>query len=337
MDPLSPARGPGEHRYWREMIGAYVLGGLDEEERAALQEHLDGCPSCRAEVEELWPVVDALADATPERIASEEAPPVDLRDRVLAQIGRERRFRRWRQSGRWLGRSSLAAAAAALFVAIGFFLLPRLLAPEVPLEPVAFSREAPGVEAEANLIDHTWGTETRLVVSGLKEGQTYEVALENEDGEEVPSGAFIGTGDEPIECNLNAALLRENATGLEVSSANGELILYADLSGNAQNRDNAAPNDPEMARIPDVRGMFREAAEKELREAGFEVEADYRKSSPDEAGKILSQSPPGDGSQAEKGSRILITLGAGSGGPGDLPIPAGGAPSRSQYSEDPTY
>ena len=69
--------------------------------------------------------------------------------------------------------------------------------------------------------------------SGLKKGQTYRVILLSEDGEEVPSGAFIGTGSEPVECNLNAALLRENAIGLVVRSANGEVMLRADLSESA--------------------------------------------------------------------------------------------------------
>ena len=45
----------------------------------------------------------------------------------------------------------------------------------------------------------------------------------------MPSGAFIGTGDEAIECRMNAALLREEATGLEVRTTGGDLVLDADL------------------------------------------------------------------------------------------------------------
>ena len=254
MDPMTPGNridGPEEHRYWREMIGAFVLGRLDEDKRAALQAHLDGCAECRAEVEELRPVAGALADAAPEHIDPEEFPPADLIDGVIAQVGRERQLQRRRQRRRWFGRSALAAAAAALFVAIGFFVLPQILAPEVPLEPVAFSEVAPGVEAEADLIAHTWGTETKLVASGLEDGQTYRVMLRGEDGARVPSGAFIGTGNEPVECNLNAALLREDATRLVVRTADGELVLSADLSENPQ----SAHRNPSLAGIfpPGVR------------------------------------------------------------------------------------
>ena len=221
-----------DHRYWREMLGAYLLGGLDEEERIGLEAHLDGCAECRAELAEIRPVAGALANAAPEHINPEEFPPADLIDGVIAQVDRERQLHRRRQRRRWFGRSALAAAATALFVAIGFFVLPQLLAPGVPLEPVAFSEVAPGVEAEADLIAHTWGTETRLVASGLEEDQTYRVVLRSEDGARVPSGAFIGTGNEPMECNLNAALLREDATRLVVRAADGELVLSADLSEN---------------------------------------------------------------------------------------------------------
>ena len=99
------------------------------------------------------------------------------------------------------------------------------------------------MEAEASLIDHTWGTETILVVSGLEDGETYELTLRDEDGAPVDSGAFIGTGDKPLECRMNAALLREEATGLEVRTDEGDLVLSADLpeKGTVQNAISIPP------------------------------------------------------------------------------------------------
>ncbi len=229
---MNPADGSREHRYWREMIGAFLLGELDEEQRTALQAHLDGCDQCRAELAELRPVVAALAEVNPGLFETEEPrPPVDLLERTLSRVGQARRtedeLRRLRRNG-LIRRAALATVAAALLVAIGLFaLVPKITGP--PLEPVAFSEVPAGVEAEANLIDHTWGTETILVVSGLEDGETYRLTLRDEDGEAVPSGAFIGTGEQPVECRMNAALLREEATGLEVRTAEGDLVLGADL------------------------------------------------------------------------------------------------------------
>lgn len=228
MDGVTSA----DHRYWREMLGAFVLGELDEEQRVALQAHLDGCEECRAQLREIEPVAAALAQAAPEHVADEEPrPPSDLMERTLATIDQARRTEdelQRRRRRRMFRRSALVAVAAAVLISVGSFtLIPKITGP--PLEPVAFSETSSGVEAEANLIDHTWGVETILVVSGLEDGETYELVLRNEDGATVPSGAFIGTGDKPIECRMNAALLREKATGLEVRTTEGDLVLAADL------------------------------------------------------------------------------------------------------------
>ena len=233
---MNPHDGSQEHRRWREMLGAFVLGELDGEQRAALQAHLDGCDQCRAELREIGPVAAALAEADPRLFESEEPrPPADLLERTLARVDQARRTEdelQRRRRNRLIGRSALASAAAALLVAVGLFaLLPRLTGP--PMEPVAFSGAPAGVEAEADLIDHTWGTETILVASGLEDGQAYELVLRDEEGGAVPSGAFIGTGDEPLECRMNAALLREDATGLEVRTAGGDVVLEAELPAGA--------------------------------------------------------------------------------------------------------
>lgn len=232
MDRVNPGDGSQEHRYWREMIGAFVLGELDEEQRTALQAHLDGCEQCRADLADLRPVVAALAEVDPRLFEAEEPRPrADLLERTLTRVEQARRTEdelQRRRRNRLIRHSALAAVAAALLVAIGLFaLVPKITGP--PLEPVAFSEAPAGVEAEANLIDHTWGTETILVVSGLEEGKTYKLTLRDEDGAPVPSGAFIGTGDQPVECRMNAALLREEATGLEVRTSEGDLVLGADL------------------------------------------------------------------------------------------------------------
>lgn len=216
---------PEDHRHLREMIGALLLGDLDETEAAAVRAHVEGCPICQEEMRDLEPVVEALAAASPERLIEPPEPPASLEERTLARISSERRARR----GSRLRRSAVVAAAAVLLVAVGLALVPGLLAPEVPLEPVAFSTIAPGVDAEADLVEHTWGTETILAASGLEDGRTYRVVLLTEDQDTVTSGSFIGTGEDEIECSLNAAVDRDRAAGLEIRAPDGELVLGAEL------------------------------------------------------------------------------------------------------------
>ncbi len=212
------------HRY-REQIGAFLLGKLDGEERTAMQTHLNSCSVCQAEVRELDPVVAALADASPDRIDEDPWPPGDLEELTLAPIlGEIHRGRRRRRRSRW----SALAAAAVCVVAIGLAGFTWLLEPAVALEPLSFS-VAPGVEVEGHLIEHDWGTEIRLDVSGSRDGQTHRVTLVSEDGERVKSGTFIGIGDKMLRCTFNAALLRKDADRLEVRTPGGELVLFANV------------------------------------------------------------------------------------------------------------
>src|ERR671911_2940431 len=184
-----------QHHRYREQIGAFLLGKLDGVELTAMQTHLNSCPVCQAEVRELEPVVAALADAAPDRIEEDPRPPGDLEELTLAPIlGEIHSARRRRRRSRW----STLAAAAICVVVIGLAGFVGLLEPAVALvEPVPFS-VAPGMEVEGHLIAHAWGTEIRLVVSGLRDGQTHRVTLVSKDGERVNAGTFIGVGEKPL-------------------------------------------------------------------------------------------------------------------------------------------
>src|SRR5919112_1080344 len=216
---------PEEHHRYREQVGAFLLGKLDEGERTAMQAHLNSCPACQAEVSELETVVGALADASPDRIDEAPWPPEDLEELTLAPIlGEIHSARRRRLRFRW----SALAAAAICVVAIGLAGFVGLLEPAVALEPLSFS-VAPGMEVEGHLIEHARGTEIRLAVSGSRDGQTHRVTLVSEDGERVNAGTFIGNGERTLRGTFNAALLREDADMLEVRTFGGELMFFAKL------------------------------------------------------------------------------------------------------------
>jgi anti-sigma-K factor RskA len=99
-DPVAPHPHPD--------LAGYVLGALDAGEQAAFEQHLAGCDTCRAEVEELQSL-PALLDRA--------APPIEvpqgLRERTFAAV--ERAAAGSRRRGPLL---HLAAVAAALVVAL---------------------------------------------------------------------------------------------------------------------------------------------------------------------------------------------------------------------------
>ncbi|GAB3721162.1 anti-sigma factor [Nocardiopsis oceani] len=212
------------HRGVRDLLGAYALDMLDDEQRASVAAHLDGCDECRAELDFIGPAAELLPLADPDRVAQQPAPPPELGERVLAVVRTERAPRRRAHRTRHL----VAACAATLLVGIGAGVAGghAAFAPDpVPLESVATTVHDGRVDADAELIPHTWGVEIRLTGSGFEEGGTYRATLLDEHGDTHPAGEFVGVGSEPMVCNLNSALLREDAVGFEITDESGEPVI----------------------------------------------------------------------------------------------------------------
>lgn len=162
----------------RHDLGGYVLSGLEDHERDALEAHLAACLPCRRELEEiagLPALLDLVAEATPR-------PPPQLRDRVLAQAVTSRARRRW-----------LAAAAAVLVAvailggAVGAWIVTAPGGTTLALEAVepfeAGGRLVVREEAGRAVVD--------VEVHGLRrlpEGHAYEVWLSRAEGGLVSLG-----------------------------------------------------------------------------------------------------------------------------------------------------
>ncbi|WJL95972.1 anti-sigma factor [Microbacterium sp. ET2] len=173
-------------------------------------------------------------------------PPRDidaLGDRILRAVDAETESRGMRstvtaaparRSRRWLA-PIVAAACLVVGIAIGVsWPDPAVTTPSGPpgtlgaIEPVALDGVPDDVEIEADLVAHTWGTETVVEATGLDVGATYEVVLIDESGVEYSAGAMLGS-EVPIECRLNAALMRTEAVRLEVRAEDRSILAQADL------------------------------------------------------------------------------------------------------------
>ena len=99
-------RHASEHARFADDDAAYVLGALDPGQRAEFERHLEGCPLCQAQVDELAALPAALAVADPAGWTS-EPPPASLLPHLLWQARAQRRRRRIRTA-------ALAAVAACL-------------------------------------------------------------------------------------------------------------------------------------------------------------------------------------------------------------------------------
>lgn len=246
---MSPADVPdrdAEHRALREALGMHALGLLPDEETVALQAHLDGCPACRAELDELAVTARALESVDPDALPDATArptPPAWLGDALMERVHAESSAARGPGApvvrsiddgprGRGRRRVLLGVAAAVLAVALagGGLATGLALAPDGgPLETVPLAQEAPELDATAGVVPHTWGMEVRIVGSGFVEGGTYRATVLDAANRPVDAGSFLGTGGDELACSLNSSVPRDQARGFTVVDGAGNPVISARL------------------------------------------------------------------------------------------------------------
>lgn len=94
-----------------ELLGAYVLGALDEQEVRTVDEHMASCQKCRDELDGLRDMESALGEVPPEAFL--DGPPEGgdlLLQRTLRQVRSER-------AGQTLRRRAVLGAVAAVAAA----------------------------------------------------------------------------------------------------------------------------------------------------------------------------------------------------------------------------
>jgi anti-sigma-K factor RskA len=177
-----------------DLTAGYALDALDERERAAYEEHLARCESCREELAGLQGAVAALAYA-----ADGPPPPAALRGRVLAAAQAERPnvvpLR-----PRWAVPSAVAAAVAAC-AALGLGLWSASLRSDLSRERTTRDALALVAQPEARRVKLAGANgvvgvspdgRAALAFASLErppDGKAYE-AWVIEDGTARPAGVF---------------------------------------------------------------------------------------------------------------------------------------------------
>lgn len=192
-------------REWRESLGAYALGHLTPQERTGLEAHLEGCPSCRAELQSVNSVAALLPHADPERFGPPPQPPADLGKRILASFDVEMETKKQRRRRRRFNFGFAGGLAAATAALLALVILPGG-GGGAPQQQVAFASLPPGVKIAATLEPHGYGTEIRMYVSGIRSGTLCRVFLTAPDGTRYPAGSFRYRWGEDSEAELSSAL-----------------------------------------------------------------------------------------------------------------------------------
>jgi anti-sigma-K factor RskA len=224
-----------------ELTGAYVLDALSPAETRAFQEHLQHCPSCRVEVQQLRDVVGALPLAV-----EEVEPPANLFGRIQDTIETERPVLKPITGGRTTPRRpvpwsyleiALAGIAAVFIVALGVWNIH--LQNQISNDRSALAYQSaiyraiqqggtvaivPGTgsatTASAAFVQPPSRQHPYLIVNGLpapQSGHVYEVWLIKPRAQPVPAGVFNTGGSGPEIWQLP-----RSATGFSVTAVTEE-------------------------------------------------------------------------------------------------------------------
>jgi anti-sigma-K factor RskA len=186
-----------------ELIPAYALGCLDDDEAERVTGHLRDCPACRAELERYRQVVDNLAYATLEAV-----PPADLRNRLLETIQpvpTELPSQLWWQPLMNLFRRPVPAwslaGALALLLILGIWLIAStepVTHPQASMQTIALLGGEAAPDAQGLLVIGSDGDEGGLVVEDLPAldvDHQYQLWLIDRDGQRTSGAVFSVDAD----------------------------------------------------------------------------------------------------------------------------------------------
>jgi Putative zinc-finger len=206
---------------WQPVLAGWLVAQLSPDEEERLAAHLDGCPSCRVEAGSLMHVAALTLGAEAGAVASDDPPPADLGDRIVARVARERRARR-------AGQVALAMSAAAAAVLAGTLVTRDGGEPALRGEPVSFVRQASGVDASAVLAPDGGGSLIELTATGLDPNLTYSLWLTPPGGsyaDRIPAGTFRPDGDGEVDVRLRCALPADEMGRAWATTPEGDVAL----------------------------------------------------------------------------------------------------------------
>jgi len=217
------------------LSGAYAVDALDEDERAEFEQHLAGCPSCQAEVDDLREAAATLADVT----AVE--PPADLRGRLLADIQTVRprppvverdAHRPSRVRRRWVAPVAAAAAVVVLAGVGGVVWHPWTQSSTSPqVSAVARVEHAPdaqrfsghGPDGATVTVYRSTSLDKAVIVAhdlgDAPDGKVYQLWLQDPAGTMHPAG-FLSAGASS-SATLSGAAATAKGAGVTIEPAGG--------------------------------------------------------------------------------------------------------------------
>jgi len=234
-----------------ELLPAYALDCLDEEEFVQVSEHLAVCVACRAELRSYQSVADRLALAVPDA-----DPPVDLKSRLMDRLQPARpavspqpRISWWEQLASLMRRATpiwglaglllIAVLAASTLWLWGQLARPAAVTEPAVLQTVTLTGTDVAPQSTALLVISVDGEHGTLVADGLlplDEERQYQLWL-IQDGQRTSGGVF-SVGEEgygSLWISSPQPLSSYSAFGVTIEPAGGspgptgDRVLFSEL------------------------------------------------------------------------------------------------------------
>ena len=218
------------------LLGAYVLGGLSDEDHRAFSEHLRSCRQCQTELGQVsglprlldlagpegGPHLTEIPAALPVPLVAE---PDDARiGSLLGEVGRRRRRRR-----AWF--SGLAAAASVALFAAGAWLGPQLFAPATPALPTTHVAAAPvagsQVRIDIALVTRGWGTQLDVDCEDMPTDGSLVLWVIDHGGKATTAASWRATAAGYSKVTGATALRPNEIQLLEVRTGTGRVLASA--------------------------------------------------------------------------------------------------------------
>ncbi|QFZ22261.1 anti-sigma factor family protein [Saccharothrix syringae] len=226
-----------------QLLGAYVLGALDEQEVRAVDDHLAGCPTCSAELAELRAMEEAMGEVPPEALL--DGPP-DGGDLLLQRTLRQVRAERGGQLRRRQVGLGLVAAAVAAVVLGGGFAVGRTTAPEDFAQVTPTTAPAPpagtklgtatdpvtGARMTVQVRPAAGWVRVNASVAGIAANEKCRLLVVAKDGSRQEAGSWlVSPAGEKDGTNLDGSALiaPEEVAAIEVQNFDGERIVTVPL------------------------------------------------------------------------------------------------------------
>lgn len=202
------------------LLGAFVLGGLSDEDHRAFTEHLRTCATCQLEAGQVSGLPRLLDLVVPDDL------PEPTTTSGLTNLLGELRRRKSRQ--RWL-RVAAASVLAALCLGVGAIVGPRLTAPaERPtVRYSAVAAPGSGVEVEVALVTRGWGTEFEIDCEQMPLDGELALWVIDRQGHATSVASWNATSSGYATVTAASAIRSPQVRALEVRTADGRVIATA--------------------------------------------------------------------------------------------------------------